>query len=128
MSWTPMEDPMVMKIAAAHGVTPAQVLLQWQYALGIPTNPRSQHAGHMRENLQSYTFTLTDDEMKSLMSGAQDVCVENPGWSDGFNCCRSPSVPQVSALTLPLCRLLCCRYECVNSTSLAARKMRVASQ
>jgi len=85
MSWTPMEDPAVVKIAAAHGVTPAQVLLQWQYALGIPTNPRSQHAGHMKENLQAYSFTLTDDEIQTLNSGAQDICIENPGWYECVN-------------------------------------------
>ena len=28
------------------GVSPAQVLLNWQWRLGIPTNPRSQNSSH----------------------------------------------------------------------------------
>jgi len=92
MSWTPMEDPAVVKIAQTHGVTPAQVLLQWQYALGIPTNPRSQNAEHMRENLNSYSFTLTDDEIKTLSSGAQDMCKIDGSWYE----CAS-NAPLVSA-------------------------------
>jgi len=74
LSYTPMADPTVIKIASAHRVTPAQVLLQWQYALGIPTNPRSQNEAHMKDNLNAYSFTLTNDEINVLNGAAQDTC------------------------------------------------------
>ena len=80
MAYTPMADPQVIKIAANHQVTPAQVLIQWQFALGIPINPRSQNADHMRDNLNSYAFQLSQDEIKTLSSAAQDMCQEDGTW------------------------------------------------
>ena len=84
-AWTPMADPAVMAAADAHGKTPAQVLLQWQYALGIPTNPRSQNARHMAENLAAYDFNLTDAEMKTLGTRPQDQCITDPSWYECNN-------------------------------------------
>jgi len=80
MAPTPMQDQRVVQIAKAHSVTEAQVLLQWQWALGIPTNPRSQNATHMSENLNSYNFTLTSNEITQLNSAPQDYCSVDPTW------------------------------------------------
>jgi len=79
MSPSPIKDPNVVKIAQTHGVTPAQVLIQWQYAIGVPINPRCQNAQHMRDNLNSYNFTLTADELQLLYSAPQDWCSIDPG-------------------------------------------------
>ena len=70
-----LEHPDVVRIAAAHGVTPAQVLLAWQWALGIPANPRSTSAAHMADNLAAYTagIFLNQTEMDTLNSQPQ-VC------------------------------------------------------
>ncbi len=38
-----LTDPVVVDIAARYSITPAQVLLLWQYQLGIPVNPRSMN-------------------------------------------------------------------------------------
>jgi len=73
MAYIQLEDPNVIKIAENHQVSPAQVLIQWQYSLGMPINVRSQNLGHMTENLNSYSFKLTDDEIKTLNSGPQAV-------------------------------------------------------
>jgi len=54
-------------------VTAAQVLIQWEYSLGMPVNVRSQNSSHMVENLNSYSFALTADEVKVLNSGPQAV-------------------------------------------------------
>jgi len=85
MAYTPMADPIVVKIAAVHSVTPAQVLLQWQYAIGLPTNPRSQNAEHMRDNLNSYSFTLTADEISALNGAPQDTCANDPSFYECAN-------------------------------------------
>jgi 2,5-diketo-D-gluconate reductase A len=87
MAYTPMADPQVIKIAAAHKVTPAQVLIQWQYALGIPVQPRTQNAEHMRDNLNSFSFTLTEDEIKTLSTAAQDMCSKDGSW---YECAAKP--------------------------------------
>jgi len=90
-----MADPNVIKIAQAHGVTPAQVLLQWQYALGIPTNPRSQNTAHMKDNLNTYSFTLTADEITLLNSAAQDICLIDPTFYECANATTGAKEPTI---------------------------------
>jgi len=85
MAFTPMQDPSVLKIAQAHGMTPAQVLIQWQYANGIPVNPRSQNIDHMKENLNAYSYTLTADEINLLNGAPQDQCVLDPSFYECTN-------------------------------------------
>jgi len=77
MSFIQLEDPTLKKIASAHDVTVPQVLLQWQYSVGIPNNARSQNPQHMIDNLNSYSFTLTADEIKVLNSGPQAMTYMN---------------------------------------------------
>jgi len=38
---TPLLDPLATAVAQAHGISPAQALLAWQWAEGIPVNPRT---------------------------------------------------------------------------------------
>jgi len=94
MSWTPMEDPLVQRIAQAHNRTAAQVFLQWHWAIGIPTNPRSQNAAHMRDNLNSYDFTLSDAEVKQLSSAPQDLCALDPN----YECANNTSTALIKPL------------------------------
>ncbi len=75
-----LQDPVVLAAAAAHGATPAQVLLAWQWALGIPANPRSMNATHMADNLAAYDLVLTQEEIDALSARPQDMCAFDPGW------------------------------------------------
>jgi len=87
MATTPMQDPVVLAIAAAHKKTPAQILLAWEWGLGIPVNPRSQNATHMAENLNIYDITLSSDESTKIMGLHQDTCDEDSGYYEcaGFH-------------------------------------------
>ena len=87
MAWTPMADDRVTKIAAAHSISPAQVLLQWHLQLGIPTQARSQNRDHMLENLALYglNITLSQDEMDSLNGAPQDLCQFDGSWYECAN-------------------------------------------
>ena len=60
-------EPAVVSAAAAHGVTPAQVLLRWglQKTGGVVI-PRSSNAAHMAENLAVFDFALTPAEAAAL--------------------------------------------------------------
>jgi methylglyoxal/glyoxal reductase len=71
---TELTDPVVLNIAAAHGVTPAQVLLAWQYQSGIPFNPRTLNRAHMLENLNVFDINLTPAELNSLWTRPQSTC------------------------------------------------------
>lgn len=77
-----LSDLGVTAVATKYGITPAQVLLQWQWQLGIPVNPRSMSASHMADNLAIYSagISLSQAEMNDLNSYPQDRCSFDSTW------------------------------------------------
>lgn len=72
-SWSPLgkrdaayDEPAVADAAAAHGVTPAQVILRWQVQLGNLPLPKSANPERQRENLEVFGFTLEQAEMDAI--------------------------------------------------------------
>jgi len=61
-----LRSPVLAEIAAAHGRTPAQVVLRWHLQHGIVVIPKSGTPARIDENLDLYGFALTDDEMSTL--------------------------------------------------------------
>ena len=59
-------DETIASIAAAHGVTPAQVILRWHVQAGYIVIPGSSNPDHIAENIAIFGFELTDDEMARL--------------------------------------------------------------
>lgn len=59
-------DAVISSIADAHGVTPAQVVLRWNLQRGVVVNPGSSDPAHIRENLDIFDFSLTDEEMQQI--------------------------------------------------------------
>ena len=53
-------------IAAAHGVSTAQVILRWDLQRGIVVIPGSSNPDHIRENLDLFGFELTEEEMAAI--------------------------------------------------------------
>jgi len=78
MSSTPLKDPTILSIASAHEKSAAQVIMAWEWSLGIPVNPRSQNAKHMAENLDIYNITISSAESAKIMALHQDTCEEDP--------------------------------------------------
>ena len=60
---TDLDDPRLVTVAAAHGVTTAQVLVRWQIQHGVVVLPRSVRADRIRENFSVWDFELTPDEL-----------------------------------------------------------------
>jgi 2,5-diketo-D-gluconate reductase A len=60
--------PAITRIAAAHGVTPAQVVIRWHLQSGIIVFPKSNSADRMRENFDVFGFELVADEMSAIDS------------------------------------------------------------
>ena len=56
----------IQSIAAAHGVSAAQVILRWDLQRGIVVIPGSSNPEHIRENLDLFGFELSDDEMGQI--------------------------------------------------------------
>jgi len=63
---TPLEDPRLVAIAAAHGVTVPQVVLRWQLHHDIVIIPKSTRPERQQENLSVLSFALTEDELATI--------------------------------------------------------------
>jgi 2,5-diketo-D-gluconate reductase A len=63
---TDLGDPVLVRIAEAHGVTPAQVVLRWHIDHGIPVIPKSVTPERIRSNFEVFGFSLTDDERRQI--------------------------------------------------------------
>ena len=61
-----LESPAVTDVAAAHGVTPAQVVLRWHVQQGTIVIPKSVNPRRMVENIDLFGFELTDEEMAAV--------------------------------------------------------------
>lgn len=73
-AWSPLAkggdllaDPLVTRIAEAHGKTPAQVVLRWHLELGNVVIPKSVTPERIRANLQVVDFALTAEDMTALV-------------------------------------------------------------
>jgi 2,5-diketo-D-gluconate reductase A len=60
--------PVITRIAAAHGVTPAQVVIRWHLQSGIIVFPKSNSAQRMRENFDVFGFELSADDLAAIDS------------------------------------------------------------
>merc|ERR1719436_425695 len=58
--------PPVKAAAAAHGATPAQVLLRWALEKGLHVIPKSTRAERMEENAAIFNFELTPEEVRAI--------------------------------------------------------------
>jgi len=75
MAWGPLggegaegvvKNELLASIGKVYGKTAAQVALRWLTQRGIVAIPKSTHVERMRQNLDIFDFTLTDEEMKRI--------------------------------------------------------------
>jgi len=72
-AWSPLEqggdvlkDEAIVKIAEAHGKTPAQVIIRWHLQEGTIVIPKSVTPTRIEENFRVFDFTLSDAEMEAI--------------------------------------------------------------
>lgn len=53
-------------IADVHGVSSAQVVLRWNLQRNVVVIPGSSNPDHIKENLDIFSFELSDDEMEQI--------------------------------------------------------------
>ena len=70
-----MEDPVLADLAAAHGRTPAQLMLRWHLQEGRSAIPKSVNPGRIAENFDVFDFSLSDEELARI--DALDAGVRN---------------------------------------------------
>lgn len=80
-AWSPLGrnrltgHPLLSRLAEAHGVSPAQICLHFALQRGVLPLPKSSSPERMAENLDLFSFSLTEEEM-----GALDA-MPPAGWS-----------------------------------------------
>jgi 2,5-diketo-D-gluconate reductase A len=71
-AWSPLaqgavlDDAAITRVAAAHGVTPAQVVLRWHLQQGTVVIPKSVTPARIAANLDLFGFELADDDMAAV--------------------------------------------------------------
>ncbi|QNE36387.1 aldo/keto reductase [Leifsonia shinshuensis] len=70
-----MEDPVLADLAAAHGKSPAQIMLRWHLQQGRSAIPKSVNPGRIAENFDVFDFSLSDEELARI--DALDAGVRN---------------------------------------------------
>lgn len=63
---TDLDDPVLAKIAVAHGVTTAQVVLRWHLEHDIIVIPKSAQPERIAANFDLFGFGLTADEIAAI--------------------------------------------------------------
>lgn len=61
-----LEDPVIGEIAAAHGKSPAQVMLRWHIQQGRQVIPKSVTPSRIAENFAVFDFELTADQLAAI--------------------------------------------------------------
>lgn len=71
-AWSPLgrgrliDEPVLTRIADAHGVSVAQVLVQWNVQQGVVVLPKSVTPSRIRSNLDVEGFVLTEDDLAAI--------------------------------------------------------------
>lgn len=61
-----LKDPTIMRIAEAHGKTPAQIILRWHIQEGLSAIPGASNPDYIKENIEIFDFALTESEMTEM--------------------------------------------------------------
>ena len=80
-AWSPlgrarvMGDETVVKMAEKYAKSPAQILLRYLIQRQIPVIPKASGIERMKENMDIFGFTISEDDMSYLS------CLPEKGWS-----------------------------------------------
>lgn len=61
-----LDDPVIGRVAADHGKSPAQVMLRWGLQHGRSVIPKSTKPGRIAENIDVFDFELSGEEMAAI--------------------------------------------------------------
>lgn len=72
-AWSPigrakdlLDEPVIVEIAAAHGISPAQTVLAWHVAREVVAIPKATSLEHQKANLDATAVVLDDAEVEAI--------------------------------------------------------------
>jgi 2,5-diketo-D-gluconate reductase A len=71
-AWSPLargrvlDDAVIGRVAAKHGVEPAQAVIRWHLQQGLVVIPKTVNALRLRSNLDVFGFELDDDDLAAI--------------------------------------------------------------
>jgi len=71
-AWSPLargrllEEPLLARLAARHGVSPAQIVLRWHVQNGVVVIPKSVTPERIRENIDVFGFELDAEDLAGI--------------------------------------------------------------
>ena len=74
-----VNGPLVTSIGKNHGKSGAQVSLRWQVQAGIPVIPKTSNPEHQKENIDLFSWSLTEKEMEQLTAATTPPVAGTPG-------------------------------------------------
>ena len=74
MAWYPLghgeasllEEKVFTELAAKYNKTPAQIILRWHTQVGNVVIPGSKSEAHIKDNINIFDFSLTEDELSEI--------------------------------------------------------------
>ncbi len=76
-----LAEPVIQRIAAAHGASPAQVALAWSLQQGHAVIPSSTRRENLAANLVAAELRLSDEDMAAIATLERGERVANPGFA-----------------------------------------------
>ncbi|PTL74415.1 oxidoreductase [Rathayibacter caricis DSM 15933] len=73
-AWSPLargrllEEPLLARLAARHGVSPAQIVLRWHVQNGVVVIPKSVTPERIRANIDVFGFELDAEDLAGIAS------------------------------------------------------------
>ena len=89
-SWSPLgqgqllSDPVIGRIAAKHGKSPAQAIIRWHLDNGLIVIPKSSNPARIRENIAVFDFKLDAEDLAAL------AALDTPGGRIGPDPMNAP--------------------------------------
>jgi len=73
-----LEHPVIQELASKYRKTVAQIILRFENQMGVIILPKSTHSNRIKENLDIFDFSLSDEDMKMIEKLNQEKGLHNP--------------------------------------------------
>ena len=77
-----LRDPVINKIAKAHGKSPAQIIIRWHIQEGFSVIPGASNPDYIKENIDVFDFSLSRKEMQEIRKLNMEKRIFDPPYEE----------------------------------------------